>query len=197
MKKIILLLTFVLTIATTAIGQVNPQYKGYVDFSGGILFPGGAADGETGESIGLSTSHGVQLFNSLFLGMGVDLTGSVYAREYRSGKYSYDTELEWGFLGSAFFDVRYNFLKDKKVTPFVGTRIGGGYQSYEEEPLVYFSPSAGVSFNFTQKFGLDVFLSYKLYSTSVESDEWNYETEKYYIDSYNYHGINLCVGIHF
>lgn len=194
MKKIILILVAVLSMTTTALSQVNAHYKGYLDLSGGLLIPSGDSDGDLGESFGLSTSHGVQLFNSLFLGAGVDLTGAVYAREYKSGKYSYDTELEWGFLGAAFFDVRYNFLKDKKVHPFVGTRIGGGYQSYDEEPLIYFSPSAGVAFNFTKKFGLDVFLSYKLYTSTVESDYYN---GHYYDDTYSYNGINLSVGIHF
>lgn len=179
MKKSIVLLLVVLSTAVSAMGQLNIHYKGYAELSDGVLIPAGDAGREVGVSVGLSTSHGVQLFNSLFVGGGIEVTGEQYYDDFKC-------------IGVGFFDARYNFRKGQKIQPFVGARIGGGYQSLSELSCFYFSPSSGVSFNIREKFGLDATLAYKLYR-SVDTDTYFYESKYNYL----YNGITLSVGIHF
>lgn len=189
MRRILLILFIVFTTAISAFAQVNVHYKGYVDFSEGIIIPGGDIITRNTElSLGLSTSHGIQLFNSLFVGGGIEVSGT----QYGSGHSDYYGKREWGVLGVGFIDVRYLFRKDHRVQPFVGTRIGGGYQSIGELSCLYFSPSGGISFNIREKFGLDLSIAYKMYH-STEHENYYYKTDWNYL----YNGITLSFGIHF
>lgn len=200
MKKIILFFAALVAFASTASAEFQIRYKGYVDFGAGVMFPGDDGDFDSASSFSLSTSHGVEMFGGLFVGGGIDLTGAMYSREYSSGSY-YSTELDGGFLGAVFADVRYNFLRNRKVSPFIGTRFGGGWQSFDEAGLFYFSIPMGCTFNFTKRFGLDVGLSYKLYNSTM-SERSNIGTNRnpVYIDvaeNQSYHNIVFTVGLHF
>lgn len=192
MKKILLILTILLIGASTATAQV--RYKGYVDLQGGVMVPPGNSDYETGPSFGISTSHGVELFGGLFLGGGLDITGCFYTYE---DYYSHEDETDAGAFINVFADVRYNFLRGRKVSPFVGTRIGGGWQSYDEAGVFLFNPSVGVTFNFTKRFGLDVGLNYKLNNTTTDDyiGSGRYRTEVK--ENCSYHNIAISVGVHF
>ncbi len=197
MKKAFLIFALMIAIATSASAEFTIRYKGYVDLNGGVMIPPSNTSLSTGSNVGVSTSHGVELFDGLFLGAGIDLEGYFHNEEYGSS-YEY-TELEAAIFGAAFFDVRYNFLRGRKVSPFVGTRFGGGWQSCDETGLFYFSPSVGVTFNFTERFGLDLGLAYKLYNSSVEDE---YYGGKYIgtittSENRSYNNIALTVGIHF
>ncbi len=192
MKKILLILTILLIGASTVTAQV--RYKGYVDLQGGVMVPPGDSDHETGPSFGISTSHGVELFGGLFLGAGLDITGHFYNYDVYN---SDETETDAGAFINVFADVRYNFLRGRKVSPFVGTRIGGGWQSYDEAGVFLFNPSVGVTFNFTKRFGLDVGLNYKLNNTTTDDyiGSGRYRTEVK--ENCSYHNIAISVGVHF
>lgn len=191
MKKILLILTILLIGAGTVTAQV--RYKGYVDLQGGVMVPPGNSDYETGPSFGISTSHGVELFGGLFLGAGLDITGCFYSYDGYSG----ESETDAGAFINVFADVRYNFLRGRKVSPFVGTRIGGGWQSFDEAGVFLFNPSVGVTFNFTKRFGLDVGLNYKLNNTTTDDyiGSGRYRTEVK--ENCSYHNIAISVGVHF
>lgn len=192
MKKILLILTILLIGASTVTAQV--RYKGYVDLQGGVMVPPGNSDHETGPSFGISTSHGVELFGGLFLGAGLDITGHFYSYDVYN---SDETETDAGAFINVFADVRYNFLRGRKVSPFVGTRIGGGWQSFDEAGVFLFNPSVGVTFNFTKRFGLDVGLNYKLNNTTTDDyiGSGRYRTEVK--ENCSYHNIAISVGVHF
>ncbi len=186
MKKIFAILVAVCCISTAS----AVSYKGYVDTYVGYAAP---SEGDGGVNYGLSTSHGIQIIDGLFAGMGVDLSVATFSKdvEVGSGRYATNTtEVDAKFLGAGFAECRYNFLRKKRISPFVGTRIGGGYNGYAEEPAFYFNPSVGCTFNFTKKFGLDVGLGYTLYNSTryTEDDE---------AESFAVNCVTLKVGIHF
>lgn len=188
MKKILLILTILLIGASTVTAQV--RYKGYVETNGGVFIPGNYYG--TGGMVGISTSHGVELFQGLFVGLGIDGNYVTYT-EPTNSRYHED-EADYAGNFAVFAEGRYNFLRSRRVSPFVGLRIGGGYEGVEEQGCFYFSPAVGVTINITKKFGLDASIGYSLWSGKGESDD----DFSYYDDfSKSFHGVAIRFGVHF
>lgn len=162
MKKLLFVLTFVIggILNTFAL---SPTYKGFADIYTGYSAPSNTEVYGGGVNFGFSTSHGVTLLPGLFVGAGVDLNLSLYEDKYSTGSY-YDSDLDCSALLAFFAEGRYSFLHSRKVSPFVGVRIGGGYNGYDEGGCFYFSPSAGCTINITKRFGLDASIGYGLYT---------------------------------
>lgn len=195
MKKILLTAALALiTAASASAVDIDIKYKGYVDTGGGLFFA--SKDNTDVDGLGynyaISTTHGIELFKGLFLGAGFEANLLGYNEEDYPGGYS-DDSFEIGGIFTVFAEARYNILRTKKISPFVGLRIGGGYQGVDEVGCFHFAPMAGCTFNFTNKFGLDVGLRYGLYSSGVDDDD------DYYYDngSVVYNTLNVFVGIHF
>lgn len=177
MKKIIMLIAAVVMTAMTASAV---RYKGYGELTAGGMFP--PSQYGSGASFGISTSHGVEIIDGLFAGGGIAGTFA-----------SYDEGDDYAGLVVAFAEVRYNFLRKSRISPFVGTRIGGGYEGYGENGCFYFSPAVGCTFNLTKRFGLDVSLGYSLYNNKEEI----HDRYGYYDEVCNIHGISVRFGVHF
>ena len=195
MKKLLLTATLALiTVVSASAVDIDIKYKGYVDTGAGLMFPSNEEtymDG-LGYNYTLSTTHGIELFKGLFLGAGLEANLIGYNEKEDYG-YNYGEEsFEVGGLVTVFAEARYNILRTKKISPFVGLRIGGGYQSIDEESCFHFAPMAGCTFNFTKNFGLDVGLRYGLYSSGADDDDDYYDSS-----SYIYNTLNVFVGIHF
>lgn len=188
MKRFIFTLVAVV-LGITSASALSPTYKGFGETYSGWGVPVGDGFG-AGVVYGLSTSHGVTLIPGLFVGGGVDFTLGYYS--VPENRYRTDTECS-GFF-AVFTEGRYNILRTKRISPFVSTRIGGGYNGMCESGSFYFRPAAGCTFNLTKRFGFDASLAYTLYSGN-RGDYNSY----YYTDEYggNYNMITLCVGVHF
>ncbi len=203
MKKLVVSLLCVVLGAMSA-SAISPHYKGYIETYAGYDLP---VDVETGgATFGLSTSHGVELIKGLFLGAGLDVSCITYKianSSYSSSDYLYyyNPDVEYNVCAAGFFEARYNFLRNKKVSPFVGTRFGGGYNGWAESSAFYFSPAVGCTFNFTERFGLDLSLGYSLYTGNKTENEYysyghyNYTLEL--VENRNVHNITFRLGLHF
>lgn len=180
------LLSLILAIsATLSAVALDPTYKGYVEQGGGIMF----IEGESTIGYQLSTTHGVELFEGLFVGGG--LQANVM------GAPGYDFDYDDLYAQVVFFaEGRYSFLREKRVSPFAGLRIGGGYEGLSECGCFYLSPAAGVTFNFTEKFGLDLSIAYDMYTLpEYEIYDYHYGYDYYHRSLLN--GLNLRIGLHF
>jgi len=184
MKKILFLIAAVLMTAATASAV---RYKGYGEINGGTFIPSSDYYG-AGGLVGISTSHGVELFDALFLGGGLDANFVTYTEESNHGRYG-TTESDYAGNVAIFAEARYNFLRGRKVSPFVGTRIGGGYDGFNEDGCFYFSPAVGVTINLTKKFGLDASVAYSLWNVATDSNS------PYMCGNLN--GISIRFGVHF
>lgn len=190
MKKF--LIAIVLTIGSISANaeDLNLHYKGYADLYSGGTFPQYYYD--SGVCFGFSTAHGIEMFDGLFVGAGIDL--GVSTNTYYEGRYEYNEAFA---LFAVFVEGRYNFLRGRKISPFVGYRIGSGLHTFEGadsdfQTGFYTSPSVGCTFNFTEKFGMDVSLGYNFYGGST------YYSYRYGIEgSGNINGVVARIGVHF
>ena len=184
MKKILLVIAVAIIAATSAQAV---RYKGFGEFNCGTFIPSeyyGA-----GVLVGISTSHGVELIDGLFVGAGVDINYVTFSEPENS---SYYNELDYAGNIAIFAEGRYSFLRKRKVSPFIGIRVGGGYEGVEEQGCFYFSPAAGVTINLTKKFGLDASLGYSLWTGSSKHDD-----DSRYGHSASFNGVSVRFGVHF
>lgn len=189
MKKVMLVLVAALFGIFSA-NAIHPTYRGFGELYTGYSIPGNDETYSGGVNIGLATSHGVNLIEGLFVGAGLDVNLSLYQED--SG-YRHDLVNDYAGLFAVFAESRYNFLRKNKVSPFVGVRIGGGYNGYDEMGSFYFSPAVGCTINFTKRFGLDASLGYSLFTGD---DGW--ENNQYHKDyAGDIHCITFRVGVHF
>ena len=179
MKKIILLSMMAIASISSA-SALDISYKGF-----GELYSGYAAakdlEGESysGVCYGLSTTHGVTLIDGLFVGAGLNICAV--------------TCDDLSALLAVYAEGRYNFIPDRKVNPYVGMRLGGGYNGFTEGGSFYFSPAVGVAINFTDKFGIDAGLGYDLFTGRAERNyRYGYENV-----AANTNMITFRVGVHF
>ena len=183
MRKILALIVAMSTIVSAS----AVSYKGYADDYVGVAAPSGE---DAGLLYGFSTSHGVQIIDGLFVGGGMDLASYVYFYP----KYYVGYGVSAATLFAVFAEGRYNFLRTKRVSPFVGFRVGGGFNGYDKEFAVYTSPAVGCTINITKRFGLDVSLAYGAFTGEGHQ---GFEENKYGINMRNIHSVSLRLGVHF
>lgn len=197
MKKKLLLLAGILLCVSSAFA-ITPTYKGYVEQYVGIAMPQNTDFYNGGSCIGfLTTSHGVQLFDGLFVGAGIDFAMTTYQECIdHPGTSNYDTD--FSALFAVFAEGRYNFLPKKRISPFAGLRLGGGFNGYDEVGAFYFSPAVGCTFNLTKRFGLDVSLAYSVF-TGDKVKEYVDWRDDYVITGHagNINCLCLRFGLHF
>lgn len=189
MKKILLVLAGTL-LCMGSVFAISPSYKGYGELYSGYAIPSGEYY-DAGFTYGLSTSHGVTLMDGVFVGVGIDAAIAYYT-EGQSNRYGVK-ETDYSGLFAAFAEGRYNILRTKRISPFVGLRIGGGFNGYDEVGGFYFSPAVGCTFNITKKFGLDASIGYSLLTGDNGKDE-GYSYNDY---AGNINCITFRVGVHF
>lgn len=186
MKKLLFVFA-ILLIGINSAFAFSPTYKGYGELYSGYAIPSGDYyDG--GVTYGLSTSHGVTLIDGLFVGAGIDAAMAFYTEG--SGRYK---DSDYSALFAIFAEGRYNILRTKRFSPFVGLRLGGGFNGYDEVGSFYFSPAVGCTFNLTNKFGFDASLGYSLFTGSGWDEESPFGNDY----AGNINCITFRVGIHF
>lgn len=140
MKRIYLILVALVAVASSSFAA---SYKGFVGCDFGVR----KSSEVYGSAFGISTSHGAMIDNNLFVGGGFQV-GSLNSP---SDSYSYS---------SIFIDGRYRLL-DGAVSPQFGLKIGPAWNAMSDATYLMFSPSAGVTFDVSRRFGFDINLSYE------------------------------------
>lgn len=161
MKKFLILSLLCIAALDASARQPQRGYHGFVDI-GSTGFTD-RRQIQTGENqfkretsyigyIGLSTSHGYQINQNAYAGIGFDLTSS-----------------SKGSISALFADGRYD-MKFGKFTPFADLRIG---YNFEQGGGIYLSPSIGYRFNWGRRVGINVGAGLILISHS--DPVWQYE----------------------
>ncbi len=171
------------------------RYQGFAEVYGGLYMP--SKFFKVGPEIGVATTHGIEIENGVFVGLGAEF---MYGNCERSGiprNSNVDRSIRYI---DAFVEGRYRILSHNKFSPFVGLRVGAGYGcslSMQESDTIfpYISPALGYSFNFTKKVGLDLSIGY-VYHGNFKY--WPQLTEdpftKFNISN---NSLQLRVGVHF
>lgn len=188
MKKILLIVAAMLITASTASAV---RYKGYGEINGGVFIPSDYYG--VGGLAGISTSHGVEIIQGLFIGAGIDANYVTFT-EPGHGRYSVE-ETDYSGNFAVFAEGRYNFLRTRRVSPFVGLRLGGGYEGVQEQGCLYFSPAVGITINLTKRFGLDASIGYSLWSGPDENSNGTYYND--YSRKGSFSGLAFRFGVHF
>lgn len=179
MKKTISILIITLALlASNHLFAQNPPQRGYRGFV------------ETGYSFGLgdigmnrfeiSTTHGFQLNEHLFIGAGLAYHG------FRKSGFNWEGVPIFG-------EVRGDWFRGK-FSPFASAKLG--YNTGDIEGF-YFAPSAGYRYAFGKKMGLSLSLGYSL--QMVETGQLNYNDGQIGIDytRKNSGAITLKLGFDF
>lgn len=183
-KKFMLMLMITMTFAVSMAGQ-NIRYRGFADMEYGLYIANNVD--KVGLMFGTSTTHGIQVTDGLFVGGGLNIGIGSYADIYYDDGYWFEEEDDWdtSVAVTLYAAGRYEFIHNRKVSPYVDLRLGGGFLDSTDEGTLYLSPTVGVTVNFTKKFGLDAGLAYSLW------------TGKYFDGDDFFNGLSARVGIHF
>lgn len=144
MKKF--LLTLILAIATLQPISAQP-YRGFADIEAGIF---SCFDGYINDPIiGLTTTHGVQLAEKIFIGGGTGIL----------------TDISFAAM-PLYADFRFDFFNSKKVSPFVDLKAGYALViTYFDHSGLYLNPTVGVRIRLTERMGINIGLSFPIITT--------------------------------
>jgi small nuclear ribonucleoprotein (snRNP)-like protein len=196
-------------------------YKGFLD-AGYTMKMGDLSSSR----IEVSTSHGYQINSSLFVGLGFG--ANLYSDGfYKNSTYTNDSiggpkdvmakaadSLNISATLPIFVDIRYNFIPEGQIIPFVGLKAGYSmglastklYEESQEEKRMktetkvasvgfYVSPFIGAKYVISQTFALNLSLGYTMQMFDLSyRDTKNNVTNTY---KKNNGGISIKIGIEF
>ncbi len=179
MKK---LLTLALTacLCTSAMAQSefrdrHMAYKGFANIGLGSSF----YDGESSVSFAFSTSHGLQLNPTFFVGAGIGV-------DLASTSDSDGATVVAPIFGQA----RINIL-NKAISPYIDFKGGGSVGDFKGG---YIEPSIGISMPVTNRFAIDFSFVYILYT---HRETYWYSNFIKYKDRESLHNIGFKFGFEF
>ncbi len=176
MKRLIISI-FTLVIFSLGLYARQPErgYRGFIDWSNTLrsdkVWLGTGR--YTTYYTGISTTHGAQLNNWLFIGGGIDF-------EHYSDQDSN--------LFTPFIEGRADLLFGK-FTPFGDIRIG---YNLTNTGGIYFSPSIGYRFNWGRKMGINVGVGLSLIGYSLDRYDYTINPDGYYVITGPYGKIHKC-----
>ena len=145
MKKFFMTLALALGVLS-----VDAQSKDYVDYERGYRADI-AVSTSISEQYTLSTSHGFSFGNGLYVGGGVGFTAETFLNFEDAPHY----------LVPLFADVKYTFL-NKRVSPFVSARVGGGFNTEYKMNRMLINPMVGINVHhFTVGLGYELQHAFK------------------------------------
>jgi hypothetical protein len=139
-------------------GSENSSYSSYSSSSHGAHKSGYRGFAEFGycgnSSIALTTSHGYQFNDHIFLGAGLG--------------YDYNFEYNWNKFNSMLLYTHFRYdIISTFATPFIDLKMGytfseeyDDYWDYYDGSGFYVSPTVGCRLGFTEKFGLNFGVGY-------------------------------------
>ncbi|MDE7375515.1 MAG: hypothetical protein K2N16_01555 [Muribaculaceae bacterium] len=161
MKKIQILIAVMAILPFTA-SALQPQrgYRGFVDWSNSAKFDMGflSIENEPGDDTeiftGISTTHGYQFNNWLYVGGGV---GFEYNLDWKAYENEYDENAR--FIIPVFAEGRLD-AKWGRFTPYFSARLGANVAGHGG---VYFSPMVGYRFNWGRNSAINLGLGMTLF----------------------------------
>ena len=130
--------------------SIDAQTKDYVDYERGYRADI-AVSTSISEQYTLSTSHGFSFGNGLYMGGGVGFTAETFLNFEDAPHY----------LVPLFADVKYTFL-NKRVSPFVSTRVGGVFNTEYKMNRMLINPMVGINVrHFTVGLGYELQHAFK------------------------------------
>ncbi len=177
MKKILLIITILLTAVSVEARQPRRGYRGFIEWSSSLRAEKFGYPDMNGNLLtyrdntfytGFTTSHGYQINPMFFIGAGLGME--------RCGKLD-------NWVAPVFIQGRID-LKLGKFTPFGDIRIGA---NVAEGAGVYFSPTVGYRFNWGRKMGVNLGAGLTLAGYRAE----HYEGTITGPDSYEMHYIGI------
>lgn len=161
MKKLLLLIAAMAVLPFTA-SALQPQrgYRGFVDWSNsakfdmGFLFIENEPGDDTEIFTGISTSHGYQFNNWLYVGGGA---GFEYNLDWKAFENEYDENAS--YIIPIFVECRLD-AKWRRFTPYFSVRLGA---NVADNGGVYFSPTVGYRFNWGRRSAINLGLGLTLF----------------------------------
>lgn len=161
MRKIIFLIVLFVVLPFYA-SALQPQrgYRGFVDWSNsakidmGFLSIENQSGDETEIFTGISTSHGYQFNNWLYVGGG---TGFEYNLDWKAFENEYDENAR--YIIPIFVECRLD-AKWRRFTPYFSVRLGA---NVADNGGVYFSPTVGYRFNWGRRSAINLGLGLTLF----------------------------------
>jgi hypothetical protein len=167
--------------------SVTEPYTGYTFGVETGIGPG--INGQNGMTLAPHIINGVAV-NSKFsfgLGLGFDL--------YTIGYYEKDNSTYYDDYASTYLNVSYfldlrAFPVNGKISPLIVCELGYGTTMYSSKVTggLYVNSGVGTRFKFTNKFGLNLSLNYKIQKFTYKDDVYTYNY--YYPYNYQYKNVN-------
>lgn len=169
MKKILLALLFMPLLLT---GQVvryffNVELTNQFVLSNSLgesyKFDNGALVKTNQYCFGISTTHGIGIKEIGFLGIGIGI--DVEKLGYFKGVNYY---LGDRYIVPIFFYGKYNFIHNKKITPYIDFKIGTGveqnnsitYDNNDNVPMFFFNPRIGLALDIRNSRSISIAIGY-------------------------------------
>ena len=169
MKRFSILSFLVMTSLAVMAKQPQEGYRGFLEWSNDVRSYNTYYGKFTDYYTGVSTSHGYQIKEWIYTGIGGVFEYCKNGPEY---------------IFAPFLDIRSD-LKFGKFTPFVDARIGYNFTHQgdgliitSENGGVYFSPKVGYRFNWGRKFGINLGLGMTLIGYK-DRYSWNSTTDEF------------------
>ncbi len=177
MKKVIISFLVAL-LSTTTLSAID--YRGFFDLKGGSY------TSVFNATIGVSTTHGIQLNQNLYFGIGANLS-----------LYPSDNDFDTGSQFALFGDIRYDFGLTKKWSPYIDLKLGSGinkeyytsdrvgegsgsHDYYDiDGNMLLINPSIGARLRLSSKCGLNFGLSYIPFFYKIHPYTRNNGVEEY------------------
>ena len=195
MKKVIISFLVAL-LSTTTLSAID--YRGFFDLKGGSY------TSVFNATIGVSTTHGIQLNQNLYFGIGANLS-----------LYPSDNDFDTGSHFALFGDIRYDMGLTKKWSPYIDLKLGSGlmkeyyfnHWAGDENKeidgnMLLINPSVGARLRLSSKCGLNFGLSYipffyktRAYTRGWDEDQSEYDYEEWKSSISN--GLFFNIGIDF
>lgn len=126
-KKFIVLVIVSLLTISQQLWAVS--YRGFVEIGTGVVFPNNSINNRTRMAIPITTTHGLQILNQVFVGVGVGVDLGVNYPDYNFKGYDFsDMDVDAWKKVRVFGDIRWDgfglFGKGKRVSPFVNLKLG-------------------------------------------------------------------------
>lgn len=175
MKKPFIFTLIIAALCCTFSAQAKPSYRGFINVqAGAVTGQKTTGDYDLGKPSGISpmftTTHGVQLNRSFFVGAGA---GFALTQGWDGG--GNHNSIDQFLTVPIFIDLRWELNITKRVTPFID--IKGGYnqnvgtydnlgEPYQPHPDVrakhgtFVQPTVGLRFRWGRKFGFSIGASY-------------------------------------
>ena len=163
MKRVLLCLVIALSALTASALQPQKGYRAFVDWNNFLDIDFGFLAGEPGDSkvfTGLTTSHGYQFNNWLYVGGGSGFM-------YNLGWKNYNRYSDRRFVIPVFAEARLD-AKWYRFTPYFSLQVGANVANHGGE---YISPIIGYRFNWGKNCGINFGLGATVFGSQYEYHE--------------------------